>query len=204
MNFRWYIPVFVLVLAILGISVDQSTMPNQEIVVQFDANSISSEEAQQAISKITEQLKTIGVDNIHVSKLLNGKLKVTYYSAVDVAIIKNLLHKQNNLQLDNTSFNKNDGSPQIPFNSGRDSYKLDVVIIQKGFGSDLGLQGLPVVTKFVKENYLNPDISISIFEIDISFLQDFENVAYKNYRNVSLLIDVTSHKIPEVRAGPFA
>ena len=56
-------------------------LPNQEIVVQFDAKSVSTDEAQHAVSEITSQLKAIGVADVQVSELLNGKLKVTYYSS---------------------------------------------------------------------------------------------------------------------------
>ena len=204
MNLKSYIPVLIIALAFFGIGLEQSTLPNQEIVVQFDANSVSTDEAQQAVSEITSQLKTIGVANVQVSELQNGKLKVTYFSTIDVAVIKNLFYKQTKLQLEDTAFNKKDGSSKIPFSSDSNTYKLDVVKIQNNYGSDLGLHGLPAELKSVKDQYLNQIVSLATEDANFGLKQNFESVAYKNYRNASLLIDTTSHKIPEVRAGPLS
>lgn len=204
MNWRWYIPVLIIALTFFGVGVEQSTLPNQEIIVQFDASSVSTDEAQRAVSEITSQLKAIGVVDVQVSELLDGKLKVTYYSTIDVAVVKNLLYKHNKLQLDETAFNEKDNSSKIPFSSDTNTYKLDVIEIQKDYGSDLGLHGLPVELKSVKDQYLNQIVSLATDDTNISLKQNFESVAYKNYRNVSLLIDTTSHKIPEVRAGPLS
>jgi len=203
-NLKSYIPVLIIALAFFGIGLEQSTLPNQEIVVQFDANSVSTDEAQQAVSEITSQLKTIGVANVQVSELQNGKLKVTYFSTIDVAVIKNLFYKQTKLQLEDTAFNKKDGSSKIPFSSDSNTYKLDVVKIQNNYGSDLGLHGLPAELKSVKDQYLNQIVSLATEDANFGLKQNFESVAYKNYRNASLLIDTTSHKIPEVRAGPLS
>lgn len=179
-------------------------LPNQEIVVQFDAKSVSTDEAQHAVSEITSQLKAIGVADVQVSELLNGKLKVTYYSSIDVAVIKNLFYKQNKLQLDDTAFNEKDGSSKIPFSNDSNTYKLDVIKIQKDYGSDLGFHGLAVELKSAKDQYLNQIVSLATGVANFNFKRNFESVAYKNYRNDSLLIDTTSHKIPEVRAGPLS
>lgn len=204
MNFRWYLIVLTVALAYFGISVERPTVANQEIVVQFAANSINAEDTQNAISEITEQLKAVGVSEIKVSELLNGKLKVTYYSTVEVALIKDLFTKQNKLQLDGTAFNETDGSSKIPLNQSPNSYQLEVVKIKTDFGSDLGLQGLPAGVKSLKDQFVNPNVSLSVCSSEIPTKHLFEIVAFKNYRNISLLIDNSSYKIPEVRAGPLS
>ncbi|MDC7999476.1 hypothetical protein POV26_00340 [Aequorivita todarodis] len=204
MNWRWYIPVLIIALAFFGISKEKSTLPNQEIIVQFDANSVSAAEAQHAVSEITSQLKAIGVAHVQVSELLDGKLKVTYYSTIDVAAIKNLFYNQNKLNLDGTAFNTKDNSSKTPFGSDANTYKLDVVKIQKDYGSDMGFHGLTVELKSAKDQYLNQIVSLATNGTNFGLKQNFERVAFKNYRNVSLLIDTTSHKIPEVRAGPLS
>jgi len=203
-NFRWYIPVFVAILAFFGIRAEQSAVPNQEIVVQFNAGSISSDEANEAISEITNQLKSIGVEDVQVSEMLDGKLKVTYYSTIDVTVIKNLFYKEDKLQFNDTDFIGNEGSSKIPFGNTSNTYKLDVIKLQKEYGFDLGLKGLPVALKFAKDQYVNQISALGTTENNFSLRQNFKSVAYKNYCNVSLLIDTTSHKIPEVRAGPLA
>lgn len=203
-KWRWYFTGIIVALAFFGISFEQSAAPNQEIVVQFNAGSISAGEAQQAISEITSQLKAIGVADVQISKLLDGKLKVTYYSTIDVNVIKNLFNKQDKLHFGDTAFNEKDSSSKIPFSSDSNTYKLDVLKIQNDFGSDLGLHGLPVEVKSLKDQSLNPIVSLDTPETDFVFKQGFERVVFKNYRDASLLIDNTSHKIPEVRAGPLS
>ena len=204
MNLRWYIPALLIALAFFGISIEQSATPNQEIVVQFNANSVSETEAKQAISGITAQLKAIGVEDFQISEIRNGKLKVTYYSATDVAIIKGLFDKQEELQLGDTAFNNKKDSSEFPSDNDLYTYKLDVVKIKKDLDSDMGLHGLPVELKSAKDQYLNLIVSLGASEANFYLTQDFESVAYKNYRHLSLLIDNTSHKIPEVRAGPLS
>ncbi len=204
MNWKWCIPTLIIALAFFGISVEQSASPNQEIVVQFDASSVGVDEAQLAISEITNQLKAIGVNDVQISELLDGKLKVTYYSTIDVSVIKNLFQKQDKLHFGDTAFNEKDGSSKIPFNTNSNTYKLDVIKIQKDFGSDLGLHGLPTEIKSLKDQYVNPIVSLGTAEIYFSLKHSIESVVRENYHDAVLLIDNTSHKIPEVRAGPFS
>jgi hypothetical protein len=204
MNWRWYIPVLIIALAFFGVSLEQSTLPNQEIVVQFNTENVSVAEAERAIANVTSQLKSIGIEHVLVSEIHNGKLKVTYYSATDVATIKDLFKKQNKLQLADTGFNEKDNSPNIPLSENSHIYKLEVVTIQKDLGSNLGLQGVLVIVKSAKDQYLKPFTSVGVCETNIDLKQDIEIVAYKNYRDISFLIDHTSYEIPEVRAGPLA
>ncbi len=202
-NWKWYIPVLIIALAFFGVSLEQSTLPNQEIVVQFNTENVSVSEAEQAIAEVTSQLKSIGVENVLVSKIQNGKLKVSYYSAKDVAAIKSLFGNQINLQLAGTDFNKTDDSSNIPFSKDAHIYKLDVVTIQQDYGTNLDLQGVLVVLKSAKDQYLKPVFTIPASENGVDLKQAVALVAFKNYRDISLLIDHTSYKIPEVRAGPF-
>ncbi|MDN3725474.1 hypothetical protein QRD02_13880 [Aequorivita sp. SDUM287046] len=204
MNWRWYIPILTIALAFFATSREQATLPNQEIVVQFGANAVSDEDAQRAVAEITNQLEAIGVAEIQVSQLLHGKLKVTYYSTIDVAVIKNLFYKQNKINLDEALFAKRNHSPESPFGDDHSkTYRLDVIQIQKNYGSDFGFHGLPVELKSAKDQYLNQVISL-VNDTHFGFKQNFESVAYKNYRTIALLIDTSSHKIPEVRAGPVS
>ena len=201
-NWRWYIPILLLALAFFGVSLEQSTLPNQEIVVEFNTNSVSEVDAKQAISNITNQLRSIGVDDFQISEIRDGKLRVTYYSSKDIAIIKNLFEGQIDFQLGETAFGSKNSS-EIPSKEFPNTYKVNVVKIQKDSRLDLGLKGLPVEVKSATDQYLNPIVSLGVPEANFTFKKCFENVAFKNYRNVSLLIDTTSHKIPEVRAGPL-
>src|SRR5690554_2884703 len=104
-NWRWYIPILVIVLAFFGTGLGPSMHPNQEIVVRFESQSVNATEAQRAVSQITSQLKTIGATHVHASELYDGKLKVTYYSTIDVSVIKDLLDRQNDPHLGKVAFN---------------------------------------------------------------------------------------------------
>lgn len=183
---------------------EKSAVPNQEIVVQFNADSISSDEAQQAISEITEQLKAIGVADVQVSEILDGTLKVTYYSTIDISVVKNLFNKQNKIQLGDTAFNETEGSSKIPFSTDSNTYKLEVVKIQNDYGPDLGFHGLPVEIKSLKDQYLNQILSLGNSEINFGLKNNVEREVRKNYHYVALSINNTSHIIPEVRAGPLS
>ncbi len=204
MNKRWFFFGLVVALAFFGMSLEQTAVPNQEIVVQFNADSTSSDDAQQAISEITAQLKSIGVTDVQVSEMLDGKLKVIYYSTKDVAVIKNLFNKQDNLHLGYTAFNNKDGSSKTPFGNDSNTYKLEVVKIQKDDGSDLGFHGLPVEIKSLKDQYLNQFYSFGNAEINFDLKNSIEREIGKNYQNIVLSKDNSSHKIPEVRAGPLS
>ena len=179
-------------------------MPNQEIVVQFNANSISADETERAISEITSQLKSIGVADIQVSEMLDGTFKVTYYSTIDIAVVDDLFNKQNKLQLGETAFNEKEDSSKIPFSDTSDTYKLEVVKIQKDYGSDLGFHGLPVEIKSLKDQYLTQVVSLGASEINFDLKNSTETEVGKNYHYVPFSINNTSHKIPEVRAGPVS
>lgn len=201
-KWRWYFTGLIIALAFFGAGIEQSTLPNQEIVVQFNTNSVSEVEAKRAVSNITSQLKSIGVDDFKISEIRNGALKVTYYSTKDIAIIKNLFVDPIDFQLEGSSLGNN--STEFPSKEDSDTYEVNVVIIQKDSRIDLGLQGLPVEIKSATDQYLNPIVSLGVPEANFNFKKCFENIAFKNYRNISLLIDTTSHKIPEVRAGPLS
>ena len=181
-----------------------TTSPNQEIVVRFNAASIDSDEIQQAIADIRSQLKSIGIDAVHVSEILDGKLKVTYFSNKDVAVIKNLFLQHNNLQHGDTAFNEKDGSTKIPFNQNPGTYKLDVVKIQQDSGSDIGFHGMLIEIKSANDQYVKPILSLTTSAIDLNLKYKIESASGKTYPNIALLINNSSHKIPEVRAGPLS
>ena len=203
-NCKWYIPLLLIALAFVGVSWEQSTLPNQEIVVQFHTNSVSEVEAKQAISNITSQLKSIGVEDFQISEIQNGTLKVTYYSAKDIAIIKNLFAAPIHFQSCSTAGGNTDVPAEFPSAENPNAYQVNVLKIQKDSRIDLGFQGLPVEIKSTTDQYLNPIMSLGVPEATFSFKKCFGNVAFKNYRSISLLIDTASHKIPEVRAGPLS
>lgn len=203
-NWRWYITGILIALAFCGAGLEESTTdPNQEIVVRFSTNSITANEAKKAISEITIQLKSIGVEGVHVSEVVDGKVKVTYFSTLDVVVIKNLLYRYNKLDLSDTAFNEKNGSSKFPFSDNSNTYKLEVVKIQTDPGTDIGFQGLLVEVNSFADQYLKPRMSLATSEINFTPKDNFESVAPIISPNVPVLIPYFEHKIPEVRAGPL-
>ncbi len=183
MNKRWYFFGFLIALAFLAISLEQTAVPNQEIVVQFNAKSINSDEAQRAISEVTDQLKSIGIEDFQVFETFNGTLKVTYYSTIDVAVIKNLFSKQNKLQFGETAFTEKGDSSKIPFHNDSNTYRLEVVKIQDNSGSDVGFHGLPVEIKSLKDQYVNQNVFLGTAEITFGLKNTHQSKQNGEYGN---------------------
>lgn len=203
MNWRFYITGLIIALAFCGTGLDQSTTdPNQEIVVRFSTNSISAVDAKGAICEITAQLNAIGVENVHVSDVVDGKVKVTYFSTLDVIVIKNLLYRHNKLDLSDTAFDDPNDSSDFPFSNNPNTYKFEVIKIQNDIASDFGFQGLLIESKSIGDQYLKPRLSITASEINFNPKDNFHSVDPMIYTNVPVFISHIEHKIPEVRAGP--
>ena len=200
MNAKRYISALIIILALLGLSQHQMSVPNQEIVVQFMDDEVSSDDAQNAITIVKNQLQSIGVDNIQVIEEKDGKLKITYYSDIDVASIKDFLYQEKNLKLGYTS---NDESSKSPSDDESNNYNLDVYEIQKPSDTEWDFEGTLVLElKPDGDRFSNPKVFASIEEINVEI--DITRVAYKLHYNIAIEIDNTSYKIPEVRAGPVA
>ena len=205
MNWRWYITGLIVAFALYGVGLEQSaTDPNQEIVVRFNTHSITASDAQDAISEITDQLKAIGVEYVQVSEVVNGTVSVSYYSTVDVEEIKNLLSKQNSLNLSDTAFNNTAGPTKIPLGDDSHTYKLEVVKIQTDSSVDVGFHGLVVEVKSVTDQYLKPKLALGFSEIHLNPRDNFEPLKSPVYAHIVVLIVRATYKIPQVRAGPVS
>lgn len=203
MKSKWYISALILILTLFGaISQQQITVPNQEIVLQFTDASITSKDTQNTIAIVKRQLQDLGVSNIQVKETENGKLKISYYSDTDIASVKERFSKEKNLTLDYTFNNENEDSSKDPFDDKNITYNLDIYEIQNGSDVEWDLNGTSVVElKSESNRFSNPNIYAFINAVEIN--ESIEKVAYKTYYNIAIAIDNTSHKIPEVRAGPL-
>lgn len=204
MNSKWYIGLLVVALAFLGISSEQTVLPNQEIVVQFHLDAVSATEAEDAISIVTRQLQSIGVEGVQTTQTLDGNLKITYFSTIDVAVVKDLFSRQANILVGGASLPDNENAPHQPFDSDTANYQLNVSEIQTATNADMGLNGVLVDVKSGNEWYVNPVLYFGNPHVDFNIQKTIENVAYTLYGAIALGIDTTSYKIPEVRAGPLS
>ena len=57
---KWYLNTFILIIAFLGAVLQQFSVPNQEIVLQFEDQEISLGETENAIADVKKLLKNIG------------------------------------------------------------------------------------------------------------------------------------------------
>ncbi len=204
MNSKWFIGVVIVALAFLGISMEQTAVPNQEIVVQFDTDAVSANETENTIAIVTKQLQSIGVQRIQVVKTIDGKLKITYYSTLEVAIVKDLFSKHAYLELGYVGYNSDGDSSSQPFNSDTATYELNVSEIQTATDAAMDLNGSLVEIRSGNDWYINPVHFAGNASIDFTIRNTIKKVACTLYGDETLRIDTTSYKIPEVRAGPLS
>jgi len=204
MQSKGYFSILFVILALIGISWEHTSKPNQEVVVQFNNNDVSCDEAQNAIALVKLQLQGIGVENIQVVEEVDGRLKITYYSHVDVAIVKSIISNGEKLELSNISLSENEQQPEIPSNEDPLLYELNVSELYKSSNSDLDHDGFILELKSNHDRYVPPVVYFSFSEIAVREKNNIEKTAYTVHSNIALLIDNTSHNIPEVRAGPTA
>lgn len=205
MNKRWYISALVIILALLGgvVSQEKNTTPNQEIVLQFASEAVTSDETQSAIAMVEQQLQAIGIHDIQVTKNDGGQLKIAYFSTTDIASVKNVLSKKINLELHNSGTDNNDVPFEIPSKDDSVAYNLDVYEIQNGYDTTFNLSGkLGLENKADNDRLSNTNPYATTKAVNFSFLEQQVKVAYKFHKHSRITIDYKSNKIPEVRAGP--
>ena len=202
MKTKWYLSTLIFILTLLGLSQQQKNVPNQEIVVRFSNNHVKLEVAQNAIAIVKKQLQTIGIDKIQVRESVDGSLKITYYSDIDVTSIEEIFSTEKDLVIDYTPSDQ--GSKDFPLDKVASSYKLNVFEIGSSSDLDSDLNGhiLELIPNY--ERLFNPIVYHSSNTIDFKEKNETEKTAYKLYRNISVEIDNSSHNIPEVRAGPLS
>ncbi len=200
---KWYLGAFIVIVTLLGAGLQQFSVPNQEIVLQFEDEEISLFETEQAIANVKKQLQDIGVEKIKVYKGSNGILKITYFSDVAVSSIKKIFSQEKALKLNYPSIAIEEGTSKTPSDNKPNTYQLDVFEIQKSNGNEGDLNGLVIELLPENDRSFNPDVYYSALVQDVRFKNDVEKVAYKIYSTLSIEIDNATYNIPEVRAGPI-
>ena len=204
MKAKWYLSTFIVILTLLGLSQQQFSVPNQEIVVQFTTNEIALLETQNTIAIVKEQLQTIGVENIQIHKEANGKLKITYFSDIDVASIKKILSKEKDVKLSYSSIFQEEGDSKFPSNKDSNHFKLDVFEIQKSNDAEGDFNGYALELKPESDRFFTSVVYLSYADVAVKETNKAEKVAFTIHKNIAIAIDNSSHNIPEVRAGPVA
>ena len=205
MKRKWFFSVFVLTLVLLGYGRQQAYVPNQEIVMQFVDADVTCDVTQIATTLVKKQLETIGVSNIQVWETAAGRLKITYYSDVDVASIKRLFSEAIHLELSHASmgFDEDPKQDDFPLNHPSNGYDLNVCEIQNSYDAQIDFNGHLLKLRIENESYYNPVLDVSFATINEDENKNREKVAYAIQKNKSLKIHNTSITIPEGRAGPM-
>lgn len=201
MKAKLYISTLILVLSFAGIFHYKTSSPNQEIIVQFTVGEITQEQSSVAIADIKLQLQSLGVEAIQVQEAEDGKLKITYFSPVDIENIKKTLSEEDNLTVDDNF----GGHDKLPSKKHSKNYNLDIYEIHQSTDGNQGSAGKPVwIVKQDYDRFFNPNVCLYSNEIDARETDRSVKLAYKINTTVAIAIDNSSHSIPEVRAGPNA
>ncbi|MEZ4856745.1 MAG: hypothetical protein R2812_09765 [Gelidibacter sp.] len=202
MKTKWYLSALILVLTFLGICHNQISLPNQEVLVQFNTKEVTAEQSQNAIAAIKQQLQAFGVDNIQVREESNGSLKISYHSAIAVENIKKTLSDDEALALDFTALNHHKKNSKYPSKKQSKNYNLDVYELHKPTDNSNSAGTYVINQKQDYDRFFNPNIGLHTTEIDFSKTNNVVTSSHKLNKNSVFLIDNTSYIIPEVRAGP--
>jgi len=204
MNMKWYLSTLLLTLSILGFNQKQAIVPNQEIIVQFAYEEVTYKEAQDAITIVKEQLRAVGVDNIQVQETSDGRLKIAYYSNIDILSIQKMFSEEDQLALSHTSLTTDSSSTGFPVDKSSKIYELNIYEIQDGndFTSDFNKYALDL--EFKSNRFIDSVVYFSDVEIDVQEKNKAEKTAYTLHKSNSIAIDNSLHNIPEVRAGPLS
>lgn len=200
MKIKWYLSTLVVVFSFLGICNNKISLPNQEILLQFNSEEVTTEQSQKAIATIKQQLRCFGVDYFHVSESGNGELRISYHSSMDVESIKKSL-SEDGLGLDLTSLNPNDKDEKSP-NQNHKDYNLDVYELQKTTDSNNSAGKYIIVVKQDYDRYISPSFYPYVSQHDFCQPVEFEKLANNSFTQHALATNSTSYIIPEVRAGP--
>ncbi|GHC49822.1 hypothetical protein [Ulvibacter litoralis] len=202
MKSKWYLSTLVVIFALLGLSQQQVTVPNQEIVVQFDNDEVSFTDAQNAVAIVKKQLQRIGVDKIQVRESLNGNLKITYYSEIDVTGIEKIFSKDDSIFLGYSSFGLSGAGSDFPSENDSNNYKLNVSEIQTSFDDGSDFNGYLLNHSQKIERPHNPLLYFSLASTIVSEANRVDKIRFIIQQKIAIAIDHSTHNIPEVRAGP--
>lgn len=202
MNVKGYLGTLIIILALFGISWEPGTVPNQEIVVQFDDEKVTLADTEEAIATVKQRLQLLGAENIQVVEAADGRVKISYYSDIDVAVVKTVFSSEEQMELSEISLDSNEEEPELPDNTATQGYELNVCEIQNGVDTHSDLNGFIPEMQTVDDRSGTPDVYVTQCDTDLQGVNNFQKVAYKAQRTCNLQVDTTPPGIPEVRAGP--
>jgi len=203
MQSNGFFSIVFIVLALVGISWEHTTKPNQEVVVQFSDDHVSCDTAQNTIALVKLKLQDIGVENIQVVEEETGRLKITYYSVMGVDAVKRSIANSENLSLAFISDLPHKEEQKLPVENDAVSYELNISEIQQLPASDVGSDGFILELQSNHDRYVPPVLYYAHTAMDVSGQNQLDEVAYLAHRYVATGFNFNSRTTPEVRAGPI-
>ena len=193
--------ILVVLLAFLGTFLEQTTVPNQQIVIQFSDKAITVEDTENAIEAIQNKLQSIGVTQIKIGQNESGQLRITYHSDVDVEHIQNALFKAEDFKVAYDSTQNESSS--FPEDRNVKDYELNISEIKTSSKINWDFGGTQVTEINQKTDHSNPlKVNSSGEQINTKLSNGIIKVAVLVNNSIEIAIDNQSYKIPEVRAGP--
>jgi len=202
MQTKWYLRSFVILVVLVGLTLEQIAQPNQQIVVEFAGDSISLYNAQNTIAAVTNKLHDIGAKSIKVKQSANGVLTISYYSTIDTETVKGML-SSNKEVFEGVASNHSSPKNQAPPFDTSSVYKLDVYEIQQQYDIKPDLNGLVLTFEGKTHRYFIAKVYGAIGGNQIAQQNKITTVSLIAQGAVSLLLTEFSYKIPQVRAGPI-
>jgi len=183
----------------------QTPVHNQEVVLQYSDEQISSIKVQDVVDAIKEELFIYGIEDVQVYEDENGILKISYYSEEDVQTIKSTLESLalTNFPIDDNSHNgENDLNLQLKKEQG--TYKLEVFEIHNSENGSSGLGGKTAIV--ASEEFSKPITPNSFTALNkktaLKHLGE-TNRSSKINGSQTTYFSSTSNLVPDVRAGPY-
>ena len=201
MQTKWYIRSFVILAALIGLTLEQIAQPNQQIIIDFGSDTISVISAQKTITTITNELKVLGAKKIKVQQGIHGDLTISYYSTIDTKEIKGLLFSKKEFLHEFASCITLPKNQTPPFDT-RYVYKIDVHEIQKRTDIEPDLNGLIVTFEGKTHRYYLAKVYDAVNNSQTARQNKITELSYIAQCAVSLTVTEFSYKIPQVRAGP--
>lgn len=202
MQTKWYLRSFVILVVLIGLTLEQIAQPNQQIVVEFAGDSVSLSNAQNTIAAVTNKLQDIGAKSIKVKQGANGVLTISYYSTIDTEAVKGML-SSNKEVLEEVASNDSSPKNQAPPFDTSSVYKLDVYEIQQQYEIKPDLNGLVLTFEGKTHRYFIAKVYGAIGGNQIAQQNKITTVSFIAQGAVSLVLTDFSYKIPQVRAGPI-
>ena len=202
MQTKWYLRSFVILVVLVGLTLEQIAQPNQQIVVEFAGDSISLSNAQKTLAAVTNKLQAIGAKSIKVQQSASGVLTISYYSTIDTEAVKGML-SSNKEALEGVASNYSSPKNQAPPFDTSSVYKLDVYEIQQQYDIKPDLNGLVLTFEGKTHRYFIAKVYGAIGGNQIAQQNKITTVSLIAQGAVSLLLTEFSYKIPQVRAGPI-